>query len=51
MSTPGATPNDTRSASESYSMPNWLVVLVQRADEPSSMSKINATRMATAAFT
>src|SRR5215470_11260534 len=45
----GATPNDTTSASESNSTPNWVVVLVSRATLPSSMSITIATKMATAA--
>src|SRR5215470_20182382 len=48
-STPGATPNAITSESESYSTPNWLEVLVNRAIRPSSASNTRATRMATAA--
>src|SRR5207247_11148352 len=46
-----ATPNHTRSAIESYSIPNSLVVFVSRSDDPSSISKISATRIASDAFT
>lgn len=47
--TPGATPKVTTSASESSCPPKSLVVRVMRATRPSSMSKIIARRIATAA--
>ena len=45
----GATQNETTSASESNSTPNWLVVLVRRATLPSSRSSTMATNTDTAA--
>ena len=45
----GATPNETMSASESYSTPNWLVAFMRRATRPSSMSMIMATKIASVA--
>ena len=45
----GATPNETMSASESYSTPNWLVAFMSRATRPSSMSMIMATKIASVA--
>jgi len=48
-SNPGATPNATRSDRESYSVPNWLVVLVKRAIFPSNPSNIREIRIAMAA--
>ena len=48
---PGAIPNDTISAIESYSAPNSLCVLVMRATRPSKPSKIIAMKIATAALT
>ena len=47
----GATQNDTTSARESNSTPNWVVVLVSRATFPSRMSMTIATKTATAAST
>ena len=44
-STAGATPNETTSESESISMPNLLVVLVQRATLPSMTSKTMAAKI------
>ncbi len=46
---PGATPNDTTSASESNSTPNWVVVRVRRATFPSSMSSTIPMKSASAA--
>jgi len=48
---PGASPNETRSARESYSTPNVLVVFVARAILPSRLSKTPAIRIDTAAGT
>ena len=45
----GATPKATRSASESYSIPNLLVVPVNRAILPSRPSKMAEMIIATAA--
>src|SRR5512144_1315805 len=45
----GATPNDTTSAIESNSTPNWVVVFVSRATLPSSMSISMATKIEIAA--
>ncbi len=45
----GATPNETTSARESNSTPNWLVAFISRATRPSSMSMTMATKTARAA--
>ena len=42
---PGAMPNDSRSASESYSNPKALAELVMRATLPSTASSPTATRI------
>ncbi len=47
----GAMPKLTRSASESYCTPNSLLVPVRRATRPSSPSMTPATNTATAALT
>ena len=49
MSSAGAMPNDTTSASESNSFPNALVLPVSRAIRPSSMSRTTAIPMKGAA--
>src|SRR6266508_4531378 len=47
----GATQNETTSASESNSTPNWVVVRVRRATLPSRMSSTMPTKTATGAST
>src|SRR5438128_6550302 len=49
MRNAGATQNETTSARESNSRPNWLVAFIRRATRPSRMSMIIATKIASAA--
>ena len=50
MTIAGARPNDTMSARLSYSLPNSLDVLVNRATRPSRLSKNIAAKIAQAAI-
>ena len=50
MTRAGAAPKHTMSDKESYSAPNALCVCVSRATRPSRVSRIIATKMATAAL-